>query len=75
MMRADLTAAFFDCRDTKELSVRVKSGDIPPPCGSIGKGRAREPIWTTDYCRAFITRRYDLGATAREEVDELADMV
>lgn len=75
MMRADLTAAFFDCKDTKELAAAVIRGDIPPPCGSIGKGRSKEPVWTIDYCRAFIARRYDGGATERSDAEDLADMV
>jgi len=75
MMRADLAAAFFDRKDTKELSVAVIRGEVPPPCGSIGTGRSKEPVWTIDYYRAFIARRFDGGATERSEVDDLADMV
>jgi hypothetical protein len=75
MMRADLAAAYFDLRDTKELSAAVVRGDLPPPCGSIGKGRSKEPVWTMDYCRAFIARRFDGGVSERSEAEDLADMV
>ncbi|MGO4672941.1 hypothetical protein AB4Z40_08585 [Bosea sp. 2YAB26] len=75
MMRADLAAAFFDMKDTKHLAEAVTRGEIPPPCGTIGKGRQKEPIWTRGYCLAFIGSRYDGGATGRVETEDYADLV
>lgn len=75
MMRADLAAAFFDCRDTKDLAAAVIRGEVPPPCGSIRKGRSKEPVWTTDYCRVFIAKRYHDGAMQDIGSENLSDLV
>lgn len=75
MMRADMAAAFFDRKDTKDLAAAVVRGEVPPPCGSIGTGKAKEPVWTRSYCLAFIGRRYDAGAAERAVSEDLADMV
>lgn len=74
VMRADLVAAFFDCRDTGELVRRVREGDVPPPTGLRGAGRAREPIWALDACRSFIARRHQI-AEHDEVVEKIADLI
>lgn len=75
VMRADVVAAFFDCKDTKALAAAVLRGDVPPPCGSFNKGRAKEPIWTIDYCRDFLVRRYGGSAGQSSGSEDLADLV
>lgn len=75
VMRADMTAALFDRLDTKDLAAAVVRGEVPPPCGSIGTGNSKQPVWTRAYCLAFISRRYDAGASERAHSEDLADMV
>lgn len=61
VMRADLVAAFFDCRDTGELARRVRDGDIPRPTALRGIGRKREPVWALESCQRFIARRHQIS--------------
>ncbi|MGO4738598.1 hypothetical protein AB4099_18770 [Bosea sp. 2KB_26] len=75
MMRADTAAAFFDRKNTKELAAAVVRGEIPPPCGTTGSGKAKEPVWTRSYCVAFLLSRYDGGAAGRVETEDYADLV
>lgn len=60
VMRADLVAAFFDCRDTGELARRVREGEIPPPTALRGGGRKREPVWALESCQRFIAHRHQI---------------
>jgi len=54
IMRADMTAAYLDYRDTSELARGVNRGEAPPPIGHHGIGRAREPIWSKASIDNFI---------------------
>jgi len=45
-MRADMTAAYLDYRDTRELARGVARGEAPPPSDYHGIGRSRQPIWS-----------------------------
>lgn len=47
-MRADMTAAYLDYRDTAELAAAVARREAPPPSVLRGKGRKREPVWSRD---------------------------
>lgn len=73
VMRADVAAAFFDCSNTRELTTAISRGEAPPPSDLRGSGRAREPVWTLEQCRAFITRRFGSGEkpSQKEDVAEL----
>ncbi|MBB3904242.1 hypothetical protein [Methylobacterium brachythecii] len=73
-MRADLAAAFFDCRDTTELTRRITAGDAPAPTAMRGTGSTREPIWALEACRQFITRRHDI-AERESSVESVADLI
>ena len=74
VMRADLAAAYFDCRDTSELARRVRDGDVPQPTALRGKGRSREPIWALDACRRFVACRHGLEA-AEDAADDVAGLI
>ena len=54
VMRADMVAAYLDYRDTNELARGVSRGEVPPPIGHHGLGRAREPIWSKTVIDNFI---------------------
>jgi len=54
IMRADMTAAYLDYRDTSELARGVNRGEAPTPIGHHGIGRAREPIWSKTSIDNFI---------------------
>ncbi|MBB4042057.1 hypothetical protein GGR34_003742 [Microvirga flocculans] len=73
IMRADVAAAFFDCANTGELRRAITRGEAPPPSDLRGTGRSKEPVWTLEQCRAFITRRFGSGErqAAREDVSDL----
>jgi hypothetical protein len=73
VMRADLAAAFFDCRDTAELARRVRDGDIPEPTAMRGRGNSREPIWALEACRSFVASRHGLreAEAAQDDVINL----
>ena len=45
-MRADMAAAYLDCRDTGELARAVMRAEAPPPTCYRGTGRSREPVWS-----------------------------
>ena len=46
LMRADMTAAYLDYRNTAELARAVRRGEAPSPTGYHGTGRSREPVWS-----------------------------
>ena len=46
LMRADMTAAYLDYRDTGELERAMGRGEAPPPIAYHGIGRARQPVWS-----------------------------
>lgn len=62
-MRADMTAAYLDYRDTAELQRAIARGDAPPPTSLRGAGRAREPIWA----RESLDRRLAPPETKRQD--------
>lgn len=68
IMRADVVAAFFDCRDTRELARRVNDGDVLAPTALRGCGRTREPVWALEACRRFIAQRH---AAVEDRADEV----
>lgn len=69
-MRADMTAAYLDYRDTAELKRAIVRGDAPPPTSLRGTGRAREPIWA----RQSLDRRLALPKTARQDGGPKVDL-
>lgn len=72
-MRADVTAAFFDCVDTAELRRHVERGELPRPTAERGRGRSREPIWALEACRRFVAARHGLAQDPDEE--NVADLI
>jgi hypothetical protein len=56
-MRADMTAAYLDYRDTAELQRAIVRGDAPPPSSLRGAGRGREPIWDRETLDQRIAPR------------------
>jgi hypothetical protein len=72
-MRADIAAAFFDCRDTAELARRIKDGDVPKPTAQRGRGARREPIWALEACRRFVASRH--GIADDDEVENVAELI
>jgi hypothetical protein len=62
-MRADMTAAYLDFRDTAELQRAIARGDAPPPTSLRGVGRAREPIWA----RESLERRLAPPKASRQD--------
>ncbi|WP_375454796.1 hypothetical protein [uncultured Methylobacterium sp.] len=73
-MRADVAAAYFDCRDTREFVRRVSDGEAPRPTAMRGSGRGREPIWALEACRLFIARRHQI-AELEAASDNVADLI
>jgi hypothetical protein len=56
-MRADMTAAYLDYKDTDELAVAISRGDAPAPSSLRGKGRKREPVWNKDTLDCYLVPR------------------
>lgn len=54
VMRSDMAAAFFDCKDTKALFDAVRRGDCPQPSALRGNSSQREPVWFRADCEAFL---------------------
>jgi len=69
VMRADMAAAYFDCRDTLELARQVQQGEAPPPTSIRGKGRAKEPVWAREACERFLARRHQILERDRSDED------
>ena len=74
IMRADMTAAYLDYRDTGELARGVSRGEAPPPTGYHGSGRAREPVWLKAAIDSFATSRSAINPDETKEQD-LASLV
>lgn len=74
-MRADMAAAFLDCRDTAELARRVVAGEAPRPTDQIGSGKAREPVWARETCERFIARRHRIAEHDRSEAEEIVSLL
>jgi hypothetical protein len=74
IMRADMTAAYLDYRDTGELARGVGRGEAPPPTGYHGSGRAREPVWSKEAIDSFATSRSAINSDGTKEQD-LASLV
>lgn len=73
-MRADMTAAYLDYRDTAELTAAVGRGDAPAPSSLRGAGRLREPVWARvdlDRCIASRVGESESGARAAENLQAL----
>jgi hypothetical protein len=75
VMRADMTAAFFDCPDTAELARQVSRGEAPKPTDLIGVGRGREPVWAREACVRFVAHRHGIGDDPGTEAENVADLV
>lgn len=73
VMRADMAAAFFDFDTTSAFQAALARGEVPRPTDSRVRGQMREPLWSLDACRSFVTRRHDLGE--RPESDNLAALL
>lgn len=56
LMRADMTAAFFDFEDTAALYRAMARGEAPRPTEIRHRGQAREPVWSVESCRQFALR-------------------
>jgi hypothetical protein len=74
IMRADMTAAYLDYRDTGELARGVGRGEAPPPTGYHGCGRAREPVWSKAAIDSFATSGSAISQDGTKEQD-LASLV
>jgi hypothetical protein len=74
LMRADMTAAYLDYRDTGELARGVGRGEAPPPTGYHGSGRAREPVWSKAAIDSFTTSGSTTNSDGTNEQD-LASLV
>jgi hypothetical protein len=74
LMRADMTAAYLDYRDTGELARGVGRGEAPPPTGYHGSGRAREPVWSKAVIDRFATSGGTINSDGTNDQD-LASLV
>jgi hypothetical protein len=74
LMRADMTAAYLDYRDTGELARGVGRGEAPSPTGYHGSGRAREPVWSKAVIDSFATSGSTINLDGTNEQD-LASLV
>lgn len=72
-MRADMTAAYLDYRDTRELARAVARGEAPAPVGYHGTGRARRPVWSKAVIDNFTasSRAMDRGGLEGEDLASL----
>ena len=73
LMRADMAAAYMDYRDTGELARAVRRGEVPPPIGYHGTGRAREPVWSKAVIDDFTapSRTFDLQGSEGQDLASL----
>jgi hypothetical protein len=72
LMRADMTAAYLDYRDTGELARAVRRGEAPPPIGYHGIGRARQPVWSKAVIDSLTAPS---RATGPDRSENLASLV
>src|SRR4051812_16346425 len=73
-MRADLTAAYLDYRDTKELAAAVRRREAPAPDALRGKGRKREPVWSLTSLERFIAPTAE-AQQYRRPAENLASLI
>ena len=71
-MRADMTAAYLDYRDTAELQRGIARGDAPPPTSVRGSGRSREPIWSRNWIDHRIAHPGPVGQNQSSKIDLVA---
>ena len=71
LMRADLTAAYLDYRDTGELARAVGRGEAPLPFAYRGVGRARQPIWSKADIDSFAARTPKMDQVTSEQLISL----
>lgn len=57
LMRADMAAAYLDFEDTAALFRAMARGEAPKPTEVRHRGQSREPVWSADACRQFISRK------------------
>lgn len=57
-VRADMAAAALDYPSTKALCVAIARGEAPSASSIRGEGDKAEPVWSTEYIRAFVQSRY-----------------
>lgn len=74
LMRADMTAAYLDYRDTGELVRAVARGEAPPPTGYRGTGRTRQPVWSKAAIDHFTAPSRVLNPD-RSECEDLTALV
>ncbi len=74
-MRADMTAAYLDYRDTGELARAVVRGDAPPPSSLRGTGRSREPVWSRDCLDRRVAPLAPASQDAGRPKENLAALV
>jgi hypothetical protein len=73
LMRADMAAAYMDYRNTGELARAVRRGEVPPPNGYHGTGRARQPVWSKAVIDDFTApgRTFDLDSSKQQDLASL----